>query len=50
MLAMLQELVVTDNNSPSDEMPSPTAPVTPAANAVAYTDKQLEIILILQEM
>ena len=50
MLAMLQELVVADNNSLIEEMPPPTAPPAPAANAVAHTDIQLEILHILQEI
>ena len=50
ILAMLQELVVADNNSPIEEMPPPTAPPTPAENAVAHTNVQLEMLRILHEI
>ena len=53
ILAMLQELVVTDNNPPIEEaLPPPphAAPPDPAVNATARTDVQLETLYILQEM
>ena len=50
MITMIQELVVTDNNSSIEENLPPTAPPAPAANAAAHMDVQLEIICILQEM
>ena len=48
MLAMLQDLT-TKVNPPQVE-DRPTAPPAPAANAVAHTDIQLEMLRILQDM
>ena len=38
MLAILQELVIADNNPPIEDMPPPKSPPAPVANAVAHID------------
>ena len=50
MLVMLQELVIGDDNPPIEVILPPTAPSTPAANAIAHTDVQMEILRIVKEM
>ena len=50
MLTTLQELVIADNNPPIEDMTPPTAPPAPAANAIAHTDVQMEVLRILQEI
>ena len=50
MFTMLQELVVGDENPPIEVISPPTYPPTPAANVVAYTDVQMEMLRIIQKM
>ena len=50
MLAILQEIVIADNNSPIEGMPPPTAPPAPVENTVVHTDVQLGMLRTLQEM
>ena len=50
MLAMLQWLVIGDDNPPIEFIPPPTAPPDPEADAIAHTDVQMEMLRILQEM
>jgi hypothetical protein len=47
MLAMLQD-ITTNVNPPLEEQPQ--APPAPAANAVAHTDIQMEMLRLLQDM
>ena len=50
MLEMLQELVIGNDNPPNEVIPPSTAPPDPAANDVAHTDVQMEMLRILQEI
>ena len=50
MLAILQELVIGDDNPHIEVISPPTSPPAPAANTVAHTYVQPEMLRILQEM
>ena len=50
MMAMLQELVIVDNNPPLEDMPPPTDPPAPTVNTVAHTEVQMEMLHSLHQI